>query len=616
MMLMGFKPQPLPAIVFWAIAGIHATAAELNSAMERDPLFAPQDVVHSAPEGLIPLWLDALDRADVETEVVCRVAQGLVRCHRLGIAVDSRAVEKLAQQLDRKDIALAGRLAVARALVELGAREHAERLAAEARGGGRDMAEIVEPALAVWGDRSLSREWLARLEDPHTPGRALRLAIEAVGSLGDAAARTPLLQIVTDASRPVSLRVAAAKSTAQVTASGLEPEAERLLAGSSTDPHAALLAVHLLARHTGARAEQLLTTLSENDNSAVAAAAVARLIDADMPLPQPKLKGLLRSSDPTLRLLGVRAVRRDPNAAGIALLSDVLDDHHLDVRRAAAEALIEFARVADRREPVCRQVASLLDDDFPRRTEQALLILAELDFEEAASRIVQLLDSSEPTVSIAAAWSLERLAAAGTEEPIYNRLVLEAQRSTELAQKLMSQNSGEASGAEQPDLTPNYSRAEHLILALGQLRFERSADFLQRFIAKPNWQPGDPPLVELDKQPRVRAAAIWALGKIYADQGSEAPGELVDALIGRLADATPIPREEPIVRRMAAVSMGRVKATVALPQLRQFFDPATDHDELRRASGWALEQITSLPSEQGGPRTIRHVDWFLVPLDR
>jgi HEAT repeat protein len=579
-------------------------------------LFAPQDIVHAAPEGLMPLWLGALDHADVETEVVCRVAQGLIRCHRLEIAVDSRAIEKLAQQLDRKDTALAGRLAAARALVELGARQHAKQLAAAASDGGRDMAEIVEPALAAWGDRSLYREWLARLVNRHTPRRALQLAIEAVGAVGDSAARTPLLQIIADASRPLSLRVAAAKSVAQLTDSGLELEVERLIAGSSADPHAALLAVHMLARHSGHRVEDLLTTLSEDENTAVAAAAVAQLINADAPLLQPKLESLLRSPDAALRLLGIRAARRSPTDAGITLLSAALDDLHLDVRRAATDALIETAQVEDRREPVCQQIASLLDADVPRRTEQALRVLGDLDFEEAAPRIVQLLDSSDPTVSVTAAWSLERLAAAGTAEPIYDRLVMEAQRSTDLAQELMSPSAGETTGAELPDQAPTYSRAEHLILALGQLRFERSAAFLQRFISKPNWQPGDPPLVEIDKQPRVRAAAIWALGKIYADQGPGAPGELVDVLVERLSDTTPIPREEPIVRRMAAVSLGRIKAEVALPPLRQFFDPAADHDDVGRASGWGLEQITGLPTDQGGPRTIRHVDWFLVPLDR
>ncbi|MCC6492718.1 MAG: HEAT repeat domain-containing protein [Pirellulales bacterium] len=582
--------------------------------MEHEPYFEPLTVVHAVPDGLIPRWLDALDRNDVETELVCSTARGFIRCHQLGIAIDRQSIERLAQQLHRQELALPARLGVARALVEVDAKQHAALLTAQLPRGGRDMAEIVEPALADWGDRSLRNVWLARLDDPQAARRELHLAIAGLGKLADPAAKTPLLRIVSDASRSLSLRVGAARSLAQLADAGLEADAERFLASSSADSASGLLAVYMLGRHSGPRTEQLLMDLSANKNPAVAATAVARLIDLHADLLEPKLEGLIHSSDARVRLLGIRAVERNSRSMKLALLGEALGDEHLDVRRAATRALVQAAEAAERRAPVCQLAITLVDAAHPIRTEQALLILGELDYEKAAPRALELLDAHESAVSIAAAWTLERLAAEDVEEQILSRLVLESDRSTELANRKTPQ-SGETPLAEPAGLTAAYSRAEHLIIALGRMRCEPAVDLLQRFLPKPNWQPGDPPLVELVKQPRLRAAAVWALGMIYADQATAAPAELVEALVGRLSDTTPIPREEPFVRRMAAVSLGRIKAPIALEELRRYCELGADGDEVSRACGWAIEHITGVPARPPGAKTIRHVDWFLVPLD-
>ena len=81
------------------------------------------------------------------------------------------------------------------------------------------------------------------------------------------------------------------------------------------------------------------------------------------------------------------------------------------------------------------------------------------------------------------------------------------------------------------------------------------------------------------------------------------------------ADVTPIPREEPLVRAMAAVSLGRIGASRSLAPLRECYASAVAHDDLGRACGWAIAQMTGEAADPVVARNVRHVDWFLVPIE-
>jgi hypothetical protein len=121
--------------------------------------------------------------------------------------------------------------------------------------------------------------------------------------------------------------------------------------------------------------------------------------------------------------------------------------------------------------------------------------------------------------------------------------------------------------------------------------------------------------LETFKQPRLRAAAVWAFGKIYEDKENRVAADMIDMLVERMSDTTPIPREEPIVRQMAAVALGRIGAQHMVPRIREFYDPAAAHQEVGRACAWALEKLTGHAPPLISTKTVRHVDWFLVPLE-
>jgi HEAT repeat protein len=301
----------------------------------------------------------------------------------------------------------------------------------------------------------------------------------------------------------------------------------------------------------------------------------------------------------------------------LELLTALLDDVLSDLRAAAGEALVELANDESVRNALGQRLAELLESASPRQTKGALLVLGTLDYEPAADAILALLGSPEPSVSQAAAWALERLAVPATADQILSVVVNETERTiAEVEQLAPAYAENPEPDVELPNFGPTYERVEHLILALGKIRHEPASQFLRQFVPKPVWQVrGEPPSLETFKQPRLRAATIWALGKIHEGRTDASLDDLADALVERMSDTTPIPREEPLVRQMAAISLGRLGRDDKLPAIREFFDPNAAHDDVGRACGWAIEHLTGTPPEVNATREVRHVDWFLVPLN-
>ena len=94
------------------------------------------------------------------------------------------------------------------------------------------------------------------------------------------------------------------------------------------------------------------------------------------------------------------------------------------------------------------------------------------------------------------------------------------------------------------------------------------------------------------------------------------PLYLVAAFQARLTDLpSPAGAEDDRVRRAAAISLGRMKATAAVPTLRRFYAGKPTLEPVTNACGWALERITGEPVPP--PGVIERMDraWFLSPLD-
>ena len=74
-------------------------------------------------------------------------------------------------------------------------------------------------------------------------------------------------------------------------------------------------------------------------------------------------------------------------------------------------------------------------------------------------------------------------------------------------------------------------------------------------------------------------------------------------------------RDDPRVRRMAAVSLARMKAQSSLEHLRTFAGgKAPDADVVANACRWAVGQLTGEPVPPAGVIEVLQTDWFLVPI--
>jgi HEAT repeat protein len=552
----------------------------------------PGPRVVTVAEGATALWLRALGRP--EAEMKCRAAQAIALAHRSGVKGLETTVAPLLAELDRPDQHPTVRLAVAQALLELEAREALPSLLRNAQAGDGDFRDLVEPALARRDYAPARPVWLARLREPTASQRGLILAIEGLAAAREQQAAAPLRELVLRSEASWTVRLEAARAVGSLRAEGLEKDADALAGDASPRGLAGrLAAAFLLRRHRSAEAVRLLRRLAADPAPAVAAPAIAGLLDTDPKLVLPTIEALLSSRDATLRELAVEAVHRKPAAERVRLVADRLDDPHPEVRTKARQALRELAARPELRERVTAEASRVLAGESWRGLEQAAILLAQLGHKPAAGRLVELVAHDRPEVFVSAAWGLRTLAVPESLPGVVRYV-----------------------GARQKDLR---ARAGHPDPLFGP--FDRQLCQLNQFLGQQKYQPAEPVLREfiprMDKPMQApvcqecRTAAIWALGLLH--EGKVIP-ELVPALEGRLNDSVGPAREDGRVCRMAAVTLGRMRARDALPSLRKYCpEQVPSLDPIHNGCGWAIEQITGQAMQPPGTvQQVQEVRFFLT----
>jgi HEAT repeat protein len=634
--------------VFGAIVGLAdlpASAAEvrIDHVTEFDPKAdAPPDILRYPPR-LKELWLAALGRP--EAEMKRQAASAIAEAHRSRVPEMAQTVPALEKVLQAPEQSRTVRLSVARALIVLDARQTAPILWKLAGEDGLGMSQLVEPALARWDYAPAREAWISRLEAKDTRPGLVMLAIECLARVRDPRAVPLFRGLVRRASAPADFRLQSAAALGTIQTEGLEDEARRLM--SDRSPAAIvdrLVAARLLARHRGSAAQSLLLELAGDPEPAVAAIALGRLLEIDPLLVKvPMLQGLVTGRDANVRRLAAEFLARHGTPETVALLGPVLDDEHPAVRAYARDALVELAKAATLDAPVRQAATKMLATSRWRGLEQAAMVLGALHHKPAASRLIELLDfriPPEPTAAsesaaqgnpqfrlgipwrfrppppqlkdlagnpanIAAAWALRCLALPETARPIAEKLGREMDWTKDF-------NDGLIQGKTPTALPPTpatYALGEQLIEAVGVLRYRPFDARLREFLPLVS-RTSPLPRTSLVMQDRLRGTAAWALGKLYADEPNEVlAGKLVERLeAGRGA-------EDPFVSRMAAISLGRMKAQSAVPLLRSFYNVVGVETTINAACGWALRRITGEKLADPIPRIreVRNNDWFLAP---
>ena len=118
------------------------------------------------------------------------------------------------------------------------------------RPNDREMAELVEPALARWGQAAMRDVWLQRLQSDGASRRMHVLAIRGLASLRETTALPRLLELARDSNEPADVRVGAAWALGQLQESrGPGSGDEVVTRPDATGLASRLVAAHMLDRH-------------------------------------------------------------------------------------------------------------------------------------------------------------------------------------------------------------------------------------------------------------------------------------------------------------------------------------------------------------------------------
>ncbi|MGM0489978.1 MAG: HEAT repeat domain-containing protein [Planctomycetota bacterium] len=554
--------------------------------MYRDPKLATPKVQVVFPPDLVELWMEAL--REPELELRRRAAAAIGRAEGRGVPGLEATIPQLMKMLARPDQDRMVRLTTAQTLVTLDARRAADLLFENLAPMDLDTAELVEPALARWGYPPAREMWLKRLDSPITFRRLHVLAIQGLTTLGETRAIPKLRELALDDRKSPSVRLAAATGLGELEKSGLEDIAKELVTdkspGSVVDR---LVAAKMLLGHRGAELEELLAELATDPIPSVQAIALRRLLRIDAELVMPLVEHAIDSSDVNVRRLAAEAliaVAVTPKDDCVASLSPLMDDPNPTLRRFVRESLVDLAGHSSLQDTVIAEGERVLGLDGWRGQQQAIQLLVALDDKAIADRLLELLDSERMEVHTTAAWGLCQLNVPSTIERIHDVFEAKSDRWRKEAIK-------PAAGTE--------IQLAHLAQLIGKRRHMPADALLRTYIPKNS-----------GFHPTSRAAAIWSLGCLHANQPD---ARLARQLSQRLTDTDSDEPEHPLVRRMSAVALGRMNASQSLRALRSILRRDGIHESTGVACAWAIHRITEEPMAPVEPLVFRDRNWFLVP---
>jgi HEAT repeat protein len=558
---------------------------QVEYVMYTDPEFTVPEqkvFVSGAP---IPLWLKALERSESALQRV--TVDTFSIAHRRSMQGIDAVLPKIVALAGQPDLDIQTRIAAVKALIEFDAQEQAELLADLAAEHGAAFTLLVEPALVRWNSPAMADQWRIRLDDPSVGRQSLINAIAGLGAIDAKDLSKRLAEFAGDNSLAVGIRMAAARALGKMHPSGLTDQAAQLVETGGSDLTSDLLAIELLSRHSDPRAISLLQRLAAADSTVVQSQALERLFEIDPNEVLGSAETLIGSRDVNVRRTVAEALIWSKDPTRIAPLATLLNDVNPGLRRHVASSLVDLARQTELRDEVISQATAVLDQDQWRGCEQAALVLVNLDHKPAGDRLVDLMSHPRGEVMVTAGWGLRRLgqkkhlpAMLGRAQSIYD---------------------GFRSGKLSTETPGPQSLMAQLFLAFGQMRFGEADELARAYV------PRDFTLGE-----RPRSAAAWSLG--YLHEG-EAPNDLVKLMLARLNDVESSEPEYEDVRQMCAVSLGRMNAEAALPDLRKY--AVGNVGGPSQACHWAIQQMTGeKPPEPRQLNDADYHDWFLQPIDQ
>lgn len=537
------------------------TPIKVEFATDSDPKLTDPGTVRVLSKSYIKVWLTLLDPKS-EQDLLRRTAAAIERAQEFELAGLEVTVDPLTNVMTATSSSPAVRYAAARALIALKAKGSAAALLDVSQQTGLDMRQLVEPTLAEWDFAPARSIWSARLTDSSVRHRDLLLAIRCLGRVKDESSAPRLREMLLDSKRPMDLRLDAADALGQIKSEGLEADSEKLASDPQRTQNSVtqrVCAVRILRQHKSDVARSRLITFASDSDSAVAGAAMHLMVEIDPTMMLPFVQAALKHTDLQIRRAAFDVCVLLPTVERIEWIAPLLDDVNPGLRGTARDTLFHLAQRPEFAEVVRTTAMQQLAAGGWRGQEQAALLLAALDHEPAAARLVALLKSPRPEVMVSAAWSLRKLAVRETLAPMLAH-----------AQELFSKGPtlGGGEGADQ--------QLGHVCEAFGVMKYADANGFLMSLV--PKGTSGE----------MSRSSAVWALGKLHEGKFDEV---LATKLLERLLDVAAPNPESNRVRMAAAITLARIDSKPLSPQMRKLLDPIAG-SSVDLAVRWAVMKLS------------------------
>ncbi len=557
---------------------LRADEIAVDRLMDYEPDEKPQPNHWSFDPTLVTLWRRALARP--ESELKRMSSEALIQAHAFGYESVMAAIPELKSVVLEDQVHPAARYAAARALIEFDHRESARILFEASQKHGKDLRQLVEPALAAWNFEEIRPVWRDRIASSSAPRRELILAIQGLGIARDSTSVEGLLKLAIPGDVPADVRLAAARSAGQVVREGHEPLADQLRGRNGASIADRLCAVSLISQHQSSRAVQLQLEMAADSEPTIAAMALRSLFANDPKLVLGVADAAMQNDDANVRRVGIESYLKLPSPERIARVTRQLNDPHPELRVTVRDALFTMAKNGEHKtETITSTIAILAGDDW-RGQEQAAILLGALDQKQISRRLIELIESKRPEVMVAAAWSLRKLALPETAASV--------QSYTERITK-------DAATTSMPKHTDR--QMAHLFELLGILKTRQAIPLMETYIPKSQ-----------TFGVNSRAAAIWSLGVI---QAGEVNKSLADKLLERVKDVAGIPPEFDDVRRASVLSLGRLRAEQQVQELKKMVAAGVGNFPVDLAIRWAIWKTTGEKLPIPAPPTLERSGWFL-----
>ena len=545
-----------------------------------DPAFSDPERIKDFKRDFKGIWRQALLRPEADYQQ--KAAETVARAYRYGIPGMTDLIPDLETILTNDKSHPSARYSAANALIVLEAKSSAAKLMEASQKHGADLRQLVEPALAKWDYAPVRDVWIKRLDAKQTFPRDLILALRGLSTVDETAAVPAITKIATDILRPAHIRLEAARAAGLIASSGLESDAERSAHEARILPQVnRLCAAYLLAKHTSEPARRLFLEFAVDKDPSLAAFALNRLNELNPELVVPLAINSMKNADPKVREQGAICYLHLAQPDRLLPLAELLADDSPTVRQRVGEGFVRLDQDSKLSTVIRSESMRILSGERWQGQEQAALVLGTLNHQEAAPRLVQLLDSTRPEVMIHTAWALRKVADEETIPAIVDKI----------GRQTAERRLRPIEGVDE--------QVAHLFEACGRMKAKPAEPLMLAYVPK-------------DRRMDIsRSSAIWALGQLHEGTPNE---KVSDALMGRFLDDDPQTPENPFIKQVSLVSLVKMKEVDRVPAIQKTVEKSTPASAVGLATRWALKELAGIEVSAPVPEALPDGEWFLEPL--